>query len=69
MIIIEFVWFSDLMLKLRDKNSVKCKVIFMGIQNKEVVVVKMSIKFLKISMERDIQLKKQNWLIYIRKLK
>ena len=63
MTITEFVWFSDLMLKLRDKNSAKCKVTLMGIQNKEAVGVKMSTKFLKISMERDIQLKKQNWLI------
>ena len=69
MTITEFVWFSDLMLKLRDKNSAKCKVTLMGIQNKEAVVVKMSTKFLKISLERDIQLKKQNWLIYTRKLK
>lgn len=53
MTITEFVWFSDLMLKLRDKNSAKCKVTLMGIQNKEAMVVKMSTKFLKISMERD----------------
>ena len=52
MTITEFVWFSDLMLKLRDKNSAQCKVTLMGIQNKEAMVVKMSTKFLKISMER-----------------
>ena len=31
MTITEFVWFSDLMLKLRDKNSAKSKVTLMGI--------------------------------------
>ena len=31
MTITEFVWFSDPMLKLRDKNSAKCKVTLMGI--------------------------------------